>query len=290
MVLPDYQGDPLVLAARLVPDLRATTGGALYRPPIVLTQALPWLLENERDAITLDALAARLRQVFGEFAPELPDAPTLAPLFDDTPWVLDGTRVVRRLAAAVAPDPVRTRDPEAYLAVAPTTDPGQQVVDLLRAAARNGGWRLVVAAPEHEPAIGRSLTRALDATGIDLADAWFCRHAATLDRDARAATVDALRVSTRARLHTLFDELVATHGAPGRTVVVYRTGLLDLLGGVEQIRQLHERVSGRARGLWVLVIPGMVSDRTPRQPLFNGRTPTFHLQGQVLPLNAPVPT
>ena len=40
------------------------------------------------------------------------------------------------------------------------------------------------------------------------------------------------------------------------------------------------------RGFWVLVVPGVVHRQ---QPLFNEKTPVFHLPGAMIPLNREVP-
>lgn len=109
----------------------------------------------------------------------------------------------------------------------------------------------MVAPAEKHREVARSLLHVLGATSVDLADAWFRRHEDTLSADARAARFPALKATTARKLDTLFDALVAEHGAPGRTVVLHDTGLLDVLGGLEQIRLLYDRVQVQAKGFWV---------------------------------------
>ncbi len=143
----------------------------------------------------------------------------------------------------------------------------------------------MVSPPERHRAVARSLIDHLDAAAVDLTDAWFRRHEATLAIDARAARFPALRVATSKRLDQLITDLVREHGAPGRTVVLYETALLETLGGLEQIRLLYDRVQGQAVGFWILVIPGVILER---RPLFNDRTPVWHQPGLVLPLAEPL--
>lgn len=286
MVLPEYQGDPVVLAGRVLPDVRVTRSGALFRPPVEVEQAVPYVLDDVRDAIGLDALQIRLDEVFAGFGPALPTPHALAGLLTDTAWKVDGDRVVRRDATPPAPPRAPGDDPRDLLAIDVTVDPKKRVVDVLQQAGHGGSaFRLVVAPPESHRVIGESLVRALGAVGVNLTDAWFARHAVTLDKDARAARLVALRAVTAERVNRLFDELVAEHGAPGATVVVYDTGLLEVLGGLEQVRLLYDRVAGRGAGFWILVVPGVVHQR---QPLFNDRTEIWHQPGLVLPLNEPL--
>lgn len=289
MVLPDYQGDPLVLAARLVPELRTTRGGAPFRPPVNPVDAVSYVLEDERDGLSLPELQDRIQEVFDGYGPEIPAAHELAGHLEGSAWKVSGNRVVRRHQPPPTPEPsVSTGLDDFYRG---DLDPQQQIVTRLRAAGQGGStYRLVVAAPQHDVTIGDSLARALGATRVDLASEWFQRHEATLARDARASRLEPLRVDASRRLHALFDELVEAHGHPGRTVVITRTGLLAALGGLDEVRLLYNRVSGRGKGFWILVVPGIVPDHTPRQPLFNGQHPIWQQPGLVLPLNAPVPT
>lgn len=162
-----------------------------------------------------------------------------------------------------------------------TVDPIDRVKLVLQDAAKRGGFRLVVAPPEKHRAFPGSLVDQFGAVSVDLTDAWFRRNEATLASDAREARFPALKAAASKRLDQLVTELVREHGAPGRTVVVHEAGILGVLGGLDQIRLLYDRVLGQPVGLWILVIPGLVRDR---QPLFNEREPVWHHAGCALPL------
>ncbi|MES2638062.1 MAG: NERD domain-containing protein kinase family protein [Myxococcota bacterium] len=286
MILPDFEGDLIRLAQWLLPAVRTTAGGSPFEPPIDLSRALLYVLDAVRDEVTYDALATELDRVFGGAGPALPPLHELPALLDGTPWKIDGISVVRRGAASAEATPSRGDDPREFLNVDATVDPRDQVRDILREAGRRGSsFRLVVAPAEHHRVVARSLIDQLGATSLDLAHEWFSRHEGTLGTDARAGRFPALRVATGKRLDQLLSDLVRTHGAPGRTVVLHETGILDTLGGLEQIRLMYDRVQGQGVGFWIVVIPGVILER---RPLFNDRTAVWHQPGLVLPLTEPL--
>ncbi len=286
MVLPDFEGDLIQLARSLLPAVCATAGGALFQPPVDAREALLYVLEGAREATTHETLAEELERVFVGVGPPLSPLHELPALLDGTPWKVDGVQIVRRGAASVETPSRKGDDPRDVLDLDATVDPRDRVRDVLREAGRRGSsFRLVVAPPEHHRVVARSLIDHLGATGVDLAGAWFTRHEGTLSADARAMRFPALRVATSKRLDQLLTELIRTHGAPGRTVVLHETGILEALGGLEQVRLLYDRVQGQAVGFWVIVIPGVILER---RPLFNDRTPVWHQPGLVLPLTEPL--
>lgn len=286
LVFPEYSGDLALLAQRLLPSVCTTAGGALFQPPVPLEDALPYVLQDEREALSIEALGAALARVFQGKGPALPPPARLAPLLAGTGWRLDGDRVVRASAApAPAPGP-ESDDLHELLHIDRAVAPQDRVRDLLRAAPALGkSFRLVVAPPADHGRIAQSLLDQLDATGIDLADAWFQAHEATLARDAKAARLKPLQVLTGQALDRLLDQLVETHGRPGQTIVLHNTGILGTLCAVQRISALYDRVFGQGKGLWIVVIPGVIHDR---QPLFNDRHPTFRVTGAVLPLTEPL--
>lgn len=286
LALPQFTGDPLLLAQRLLPTLCTTATGALFEPPVREASALAVVLDTARGPLTLADLQARIDHHFADHGPQLPALHRLPPLLEGTGWVVQGDAVQRADTVAPPPAPPSGDDIRAFLQLEPAMEPRDRVRELLRQAASSGSsFRLLVTPPAHHRAIGHSLVHALGATGVDLAHAWFSRHEARLAMDARAATLPAMRVVTGKRMHQLFDDLVAEHGAPGRTVVVHNTGLLQALGALEQVRLLYDRVQGQARGFWVLAVPGLTLDRQPR---FNNRAPVWHQPGLVLPLDEPL--
>jgi len=286
LVLPEFEGDPVLLAQRLLPSVCTTAGGALFQPPISPELAVLYVLDSAREAMSLDGLRAELARVFVGRGPSLPPVHLLPELLDGSSWQVEGATVVRRQSASTVATERTGDDIHALLSVDRTVDPRDRVRDVLREAGRRGAsFRLIVAPAAHHGAIGRSLITHLGATGVDLAAAWFDRHEDTLDLDARGARIPALRTITARRLDTLVTELVEAHGQPGQTVVLHNTGILEALGGLEQIRLLYARVTGQSSGLWVVVVPGVILDR---QPLFNDRTPVWHQPGLVLPLAEPL--
>ena len=286
LVMPEFDGDPVVLLQRLLPSVCTTAGGALFQPPVTEAQAVQYVLVDARPPLTRADLQARVDHVFAGTAPAVPPLHRLPPLLDGTGWKVVGNDLVRAETAAPRPPAPPGDDIRALLSLDTTVEPRDRVRDVLRQAARQGSsFRLVVVPPARHREIGESLVTQLGATGIDLTDAWFQQHAATLATDARAARFAALKVATGKRMDALLSELVNRHGAPGRTVVVHNTGLLEALGGLEQVRLLYDRVQGQAAGFWVLVVPGLILDRQPR---FNNRTPIWHQPGLVLPLDEPL--
>jgi serine/threonine protein kinase len=285
MVLTEFEGDHVVLAQRLVTDVRVTAGGALFQPPVDQARGVLYVLDGTRDGLEHAALAAELDRVFVGHGPQAPALHELPRILEGSAWELDGTSIVRREAASTATARPKADDPRALLAIDLTVDPLDRVRDALREAAGRGGFRLVVAPPEHHRAVAKSLVEQLSATSVDLTDAWFRRNEATLASDARAPKFPAMRVAAGKRVDLLMNELVAEHGAPNRSIVVHETGILGTLGGLEQIRLLYDRVRGQPLGFWVLVIPGVITDK---QPLFNDRWPVWHMPGLVLPLAEPL--
>lgn len=286
MVLPDFEGDPVLLAQRLLPGVRTTAGGALFEPPVEILPALRYVLDSTRDTTPYDSLVAEMERVFVGVGPLAPPLHELPALLHGSPWRVEGNDIVRRDAAGVESASRTGDDPRMLLDLDGTVDPRDRVRDVLREAGRRGSsFRLVVSPPERHRAVARSLIQQLGATAIDLTAAWFQRHEATLAADARAVRFPALRVATSKRLDQLLTDLVRDHGAPGRTVVLHEAGILEALGGLEQIRLLYDRVQGQAAGFWIVVIPGVILER---RPLFNDRTPVWHQPGLVLPLAEPL--
>jgi serine/threonine protein kinase len=287
MVLPDFEGDPILLAQRLLPDVRTTASGALFQPPVDVRQGLHHTLGTAREDLTHDELRHLLDHEFQGLGPHLPPLHELPALLEGTAWKVEGARIVRAAAAATPTRATPGDSAHDLLSIDATLDPLEQVRSMLQGAAtRGGGFRLVVAPPDRHRLIARSLIAALGAHGVDLTDAWFTRHESSLAADARAARFAALRVATSKRLDTLLTDLVDEHGAPNRTVVLHETALLEALGGLDQIRLLYDRLRGQSHGFWVMVIPGLIHRR---QPLFNERTPVWHQPGLVLPLSEPLP-
>ena len=283
-LVPEYRADVVRLARWLVPTICETATHQLYQAPVDPGPAVAWLLRDVRDDLPLASLHSRLTQHFGEHAPALPAR--LHPLLP-AGWTLSGDRLHRTHAKEPPPPHVAGDPSHDVLNLDPNQPHEVRVRDLLAGAAQQGAsFRLVVSPPESHLRIAASLWRTLGATAIDLADAWFNAHEGSLARDARAARMPALQAITSHLLHDLVTHLVQTHGASGRTLVLYNTGLLPALGGLDQLRLLYDRVQGGHRGLWIVVIPGVIQKR---QPLLNNQHEVWHLPGLTLPLSVPLP-
>ncbi|TVQ88636.1 MAG: hypothetical protein EA397_16855 [Deltaproteobacteria bacterium] len=287
-ILPDYLGDPRTLAARLVEGVISVRGGSLARAPFDLPKVVPWLLTDARDEISIADLEALGDRILHGHFPPLIDDQAIEEAIAGTTWRFEPDKQLLVRGAKPrfqTPEPVIPDEIPELLREERRT-PEEVARDVLRDAVKRSSYRLIVADPGQVGPIAKSVIRALDATPIDLADAWFQRHAATVKVDAHAERFPAMKAVLAQKAHKLFEELVAEHGERGRAIVVYNTGLLDAIGGVVQVRNLYERVQGGQHGFWVLVVPGVISGRTP---LFNERTQLWHQPGLTLPLRKPLP-
>lgn len=285
--LPEYSADPLQLATRLCDDVDFTEGGRIFLHPVQPMQSLAFVLERERDPLTLTELKDRVRQTFGERC-AFPEPDDLLGFLHDLDHQVQDGRVVplaarpRSVAAPGAPasDPL----PPLFGAEKP---PHVALRDLLREVAGSRGFRLLVTPPEKHTDIGRSVAAALGGTYVSFEDAFFRIHGARIDALERAEQYVAQRPILTEHAEDVLRELLEAHGRPGRTVVLGDTALLGLCGAQDAPRWFYDQTLSGSQGFWIMVVPGVILNRQPR---FNEDVPLFHLEGVTFPLLESMPS
>jgi serine/threonine protein kinase len=287
--LPEYPHDPIGLAVRLDRDLRTTEDGELYQAPVTIDEAVRHLLHKSRPPLSLDALRDRILASFGEAVVPAPDPEALVRVvaalpsfrYDPAKQEIDVREARSIEAGAHAADPL----PAEYLG----RDSAEVARALLREMAKRDGFRLLVAPPEAQPEIARSVARALDgAAFVSFEDAFFRSGDATVEALDRAERFAALRPKLRQRAEEVLDAIVREHGASGRRVVLGDTAILGVCEAIHVVRRLYDQVALGGRGFWALVVPGVVHQR---QPLFNERPGAivFSVEGATVPVPRELP-
>lgn len=289
--LPEYTLDPLVLAERIVDGVMLTgvhaqaLGGALFEPPIAPELAIPYVLRHLRPPVDLRDLQREVEATFGPAVVWPGPSEVHRIVKEKLPELSVEGETIRgggvearpsRRPDALPPELMASRTPEVV------------VGDLLREAARSRGFRIVVTPPERHPEIGRSIAQALgeDTTWLSFEDQFLARIDPQFSLYERAERFSAQRGLLTEEAEALVDELLREHGHPGRRIVLGDTALLEPCDALHLLRTLYDRTMSGAQGFWVVVMPGLIHQR---QPLFNERTPTFHVDGTVLPLASPIP-
>lgn len=287
--LPELGGDPLQLATRLCTDVDFTESGQLFQHPLLPIDSIGFVLERERDGLSLIELRDRVRQVFGERCP-----------FPEPDHLLE---VLHHLGCQIHDDRVVATSAQPRSVIAPTglssdalppllgADHAPEIAlrELLRDAAVSRGFRLLVTPPEKHVDIGRSVAAALGATYVSLEDAFFRAHGANIAALERAEQYTAQRAILTEHAETLIRDLLEHHGRAGHVVVLGDTALLGLCGATDVPRWLYDELLSGSQGFWIMVVPGVIHNRQPR---FNEHEPFFHLEGVTFPLleSMPVPT
>lgn len=283
-LLPHFDGDPLVLGVRLCDDLETTESGHLFTGPVDGKDAIAFVLEKSREAMTLGDLESRVRRMFGADTP-YPDTDHVLRILNDLECRVQGQRVLPGRTGSIVAGEAMPGD-ELPLGFGAERSREEVVRDMLQEAASTRGFRMLVTPPESHLEIGRSVAAAVSGTWVSFEDAFFADHGpqlALLERAERfAAQRDALTEAAEETLFRLLDE----HGKPGRTVVLGDTALLSLCEALDLPRRLYDETSSGGRGFWILVVPGVIHNR---QPLFNEGPAMWHLEGATLPLLNPLP-
>jgi hypothetical protein len=193
---------------------------------------------------------------------------------------LEGDRVIAAETRSIIPARADqdALPPELQVATKP---PEVVAAEMLRAASQRNGWRLVVTPPEKHPEIGRSVAKAIGATFVSFEEELLKRMEPEFAKFERAERFKAQRPKLKAAAEALLDELVKSYGGPGKAVVLGDTGILGLCEATHLPQRLYSRATGENIGFWAVVVPGVISKR---QPLFNERTPVFHLDSSTIPL------
>jgi hypothetical protein len=252
--------------------------------------AIGFVLDQARAPVALSALERMVRQTFGDAA-RYPDPDHLMVILGELECRIQGDAVIPGSSASLQPEAAPSADPLPVVlgtaGVGQDRTPEETVRDMLAEAAHTRGFRMLVTPPAQHPEIGRSVARALDATWVSFDDAFFADHGADLAALERAERFVAQRgLLTEAAEDTLF-RLLDTHGRPGHRIVLGNTALLGTCDALDLPRRLYDETLSGSRGFWVLVVPGVIHNR---QPLFNEGVPMWHLEGNTLPLERPLPT
>ncbi|WP_375759654.1 protein kinase [Corallococcus exercitus] len=286
-VLPEYLGDFLKLAEYLVPSLHLTADGELFQSPLEGPQVLRHVLRRARLPLKVDELYQQMRATFGEEGWNEPRRDALPEVLDQ---VLPDYRVVGEevvpSSARVETERGPVQDPLPSDLLSPQRPYAEVVAERLREASRGRGYRLVVSPPETHAEVARSLRRALgpQTEFVSFEDRLLQRMEPDFPAFERAERFLAQKPKLKKEASALLDTLLEQHGRPGNVVVLGDTGILGVCSVEKDVpRRLYDRVTERDLGFWVLVIPGVVSER---QPLFNGQEPVLNLQ--VLPVPEPL--
>lgn len=275
---------PLALAEHLLGDVRLTDVGELFQTPVDAKPALEYMLDRKRLPIGLDELREAMSRAFGEFA-HMPDDSHL-------PEVIASLGLGVLLEAGVVTAKNQSAETDAPLEGDPLPEvfrhsqktPADVVRDSLCSAAGRGGWRLVVTPPERHAAIGPDLATSLESCAaaryVSLEQAFFEAVEPDFATYERASRFSAQRRRLSKKLEEVLDALVAEHSKPGNIVVLGDTALLHTCGATHLVRKLYDQTHGGSKGLWVMVVPGVIKDTQPR---FLEGEAVFGLAGQVLP-------
>jgi len=289
--LPEYDLDPLVLATRLLSDVFMTEAGELFQAPIDLNQAASYSLSRARLPLSLDQLRQLMERTFGT-ALHLPEPEYLLEILKERPDVrLQGDQIVPTVARPPGGATTPERDPLPDELRVQQKTPEQVVGELLRAASREARFRLVVVPPETHPEIARSVQTTLGDTAVfvsfesELLSAMDARGFETFEK---AERFKAQRHKLTKAAEEVFQQILATHGHPGRVVVLGDLGPLELCGARHLVRQLYDATLAGNRGFWVVVVPGLILGNNA---LFNEHREhqVFSLSGATLPLLNPIP-
>ena len=284
--LPEFQGDPLMLATRLCEDVDLTESHQLFRHPLDPGDSIQFVLDRERDGVLLEELKQRVREMFTERCP-FPEPDHLIEVLRRLDYQITGGRIVkaaeRGLEAPTAPRSDPSLDPRLGGGERP---PEIVIRDLLIEAAPSRGFRVLITPPERHAEIGRSVATALGGTFVSFEDAFFQRHGDDIAALERAEQYAAQRVVLTEYADDVITDLLDQHGQQGQAIVLGDTALLGLCGALDVPRRLYDLTMSGSEGFWVLVLPGVIYNK---QPLFNESVPVWHLEGVTFPLRAPIP-
>lgn len=288
--LPEYQLDHLALAERICAAVRLLPSGGLVAWPVPAEKAIPLVLADARETITLEGLRRMVEETFGALDEgSWPGTDALGRILEGLPHCrVKGNEIVFELDEVRETPPRVTPDALPPDLLRAERSPAAIVGDLLRGAERTSGFRLVVTPPQSHHEIGQSVARALGPR------AELVSFEQVLLSQAEGERFNALEEAElfgdcaylAEQAERVIRELLEEKGGPGRVVVLSDTGALGVCDALHLVRMVYDETMSGARGLWVVVIPGVIHQK---QPLFNEKTPVFHLDGATLPLNEEIP-
>ncbi len=263
---------PLALAERLLGDVRMTDVGELFQTMVDAEHALTYILERFRPPLSVQDLRRHVATGLLRLRAHARRQPPARGRRSAQPPGASGGRP----GGAAQPGPrhrARPRGRPLARAVSATSrrHPCDVVRDALCSVASRGGWRLIVTPPESHRSMGPQLAKQLEAcaptTFVSFERAVFEAHRQRLChvmRTPRACPPSA--AAWRARPKSVLEALVGQHSRPGHVVVLGHTALLHTCGATHLVRKLYDWTNGGSKGLWVLVIPGVVHQHTPPLP------------------------
>lgn len=283
-LLPHFDGDPLALGVRICEDVEIAETGHLFISPLEPKHSIGFVIDQAREPIALEDLAARVRRIFGPHTP-YPDPDNLLAILRELDCRVQGALVLPgRAGSIVAAQPLAAD--ELPSALGAERSPELVVRDMLEEAAGSRGFRMLVTPPEGHAEIGRSVAAALGGKWVSFDDAFFSEHAASITALERAERFVAQREAlTEAAERTLFN-LLEEHGRPGNVIVLGDTALFGLCEALDLPRRLYDETLSGSRGFWILVVPGVIHNRQPR---FNEGPAMWHLEGATVTLLHPLP-
>lgn len=283
-LLPQFDGDPLALGVRICEDVEIAETGHLFIGPVDPKHSIGFVIDQTREPIALDDLAARVRRIFGPHTP-YPDPDHLLAILRDLDCHVQGQRVLSGRPGSIVASPALAAD-ALPPALGAERSPELVVRDMLKQAAGSRGFRMLVVPPERHSEVGRSVAAALAGRWVSFEDAFFTEHGGDMAALERAERFVGQREAlTEAAEQTLFN-LLEEHGRPGNVIVLGDTALLGLCESLDLPRRLYDETLSGSRGFWVLVVPGVIHNRQPR---FNEGPAMWHLEGATLPLLHPLP-
>lgn len=283
-LLPHFDGDPLALGVRICEDVEIAETGHLFIGPVDPKHSIGFVIDQTREPLALEDLAARVRRIFGPHTP-YPDPDHLLSILRDLDCRVQGSLVLPGRAGSILATPALAGD-DLPNSLGAERSPELVVRDMLKEAASSRGFRMLVTPPEGHADIGRSVAAALAGKWVSFDDAFFSEHSADINSLERAERFVAQREAlTEAAEQTLFN-LLEEHGKPGNVIVLGDTALFGLCEALDLPRRLYDETLSGSRGFWVLVVPGVIHNRQPR---FNEGPAMWHLEGATLPLLHPLP-
>jgi serine/threonine protein kinase len=283
-LLPHFDGDPLALGVRTCDDVEIAETGHLFIGPIDPKHSIGFVIDQTREPLALEDLAARVRRIFGRHTP-YPDPDHLLAILRDLDCRVQGHVVLPGRAGSIIASPALAAD-DLPSTLGAERSPELVVRDMLKEAARSRGFRMLVTPPERHAEVGRSVAAALSGRWVSFNDAFFTEHGSDMAALERAERFVAQREAlTEAAEQTLFN-LLDEYGKPGNIIVLGDTALLGLCESLDLPRRLYDETLSGSRGFWVLIVPGVIHNRQPR---FNEGPAMWHLEGATLPLLNPLP-
>src|SRR5690606_32818019 len=148
----------LALGVRICEDVEIAETGHLFIGPVDPKHSIGFVIDQTRETIALEELAARVRRIFVPHTPYPDPDPLLAFLGDLDCRVRCSLVLPGRAGSVIASQPLGAGDlPNAFGAEGSSE---LAVRDMLKEASASRGFRMLVSPPEHHTDFGRSVAAA----------------------------------------------------------------------------------------------------------------------------------